>query len=207
MLSYSCGLTVIICLFKSADMRDLPNILTASRIGLIPVITGLFFVGTPWASWAALALYILAAITDFFDGWLARRWQVVSPLGRFLDPIADKLLIAAVLVLLVAFGRLEGVHIIPAILILMREITVSGLREFLAPFDVRLPVTRLAKWKTTLQMVATGFLILGPHGPADLPIMETGVILLWIAAPLTLWTGIDYLRAALPWLTGEKTGK
>ena len=136
-------------------------------------------------------------MTDWLDGHVARRWSQQSELGRFLDPIADKLLVAATLLMLTAFGRLPAGALLPALVILCREILVSGLREYLAELRVGLPVSRLAKWKTAIQMTAIGFLIVGEAGPALLPVEQIGAVLLWAAALLTLVTGYDYLRAGL----------
>jgi len=180
--------------------NNLPNILTLSRILAIPVIvTVLLFVESPTGNWLALAIYTYACITDFLDGYLARVWRMQSSLGRFLDPIADKLLVAAVLLMLVGVDHFGGLHILPAAVILCREIVVSGLREFLASVKVGMPVSRLAKWKTTIQMLTLGFLIVGPAGPAFGPLSttEVGLIGLWGAALLTLVTGADYLYEGL----------
>jgi cardiolipin synthase len=149
------------------------------------------------ARWLALLLFVLAAISDFFDGWIARRYQAASPVGRLFDPIADKLLVGAVIVMLV---WTEDAPVIPAIVIICRELLVSGLREYLAEHRVALPVTRLAKWKTTVQMVALAFLLLGIAGPelADgVTTLLVGQVLFWIAAVLTLITGWGYLRSGL----------
>jgi len=177
---------------------NLPNSLTLFRIAVIPMLVGLFYVHEVWAVWAALSLYILAAITDFFDGYLARAMNQMSAFGRFLDPIADKLFVAAVLVLLAGFDRLPGLWLIPAIIIMMREILIAGLREFLGPYKIILPVSRLAKWKTTSQMVAIGFLIVGPLGEVILPytllIGQWGLV---IAAILTVVTGWDYMKTGI----------
>ncbi|SDG55768.1 cardiolipin synthase [Roseospirillum parvum] len=179
-------------------MYSLPNLLTLSRIAVIPLVIATFYVSGPEARWVCLTLFVAAAITDFFDGWLARRSNQVSAFGRFLDPIADKLLVAAVLLLLPAFGMLSPYSFIPAIIILCREILVSGLREFLAEVRVGMPVTRLAKWKTTAQMTALGVLIVGDHaGLGWLPVQALGEVLLWAAAGLTVVTGHDYLKAGL----------
>jgi cardiolipin synthase len=178
-------------------MPNLPNSLTLLRIAVIPVLVGLFYLdGEVWR-WVSLLLFAAAAITDFFDGHLARTRAQVSELGRFLDPIADKLLVAAVILMLVAFGRIGDLTVLPALIILCREILVSGLREYLAGVNVGLPVSRLAKWKTMLQMVALAFLILGDVGPDGLPIVKIGAICLWAAAAITLVTGYDYLMAGL----------
>jgi cardiolipin synthase len=178
-------------------LTSLPNLLTLSRIVVIPLVVAAFYVEGPWARWVACALFVAAAITDWFDGWLARQWNQVSAFGRFLDPIADKLLVAAVLFMLVAFDRVSTVSLLPALVILLREILVSGLREFLAEVRVGIPVTRLAKWKTAFQMIALPLLLVGDAGPAALPIQEIGEVALWIAAALTLITGWDYLQSGL----------
>jgi CDP-diacylglycerol---glycerol-3-phosphate 3-phosphatidyltransferase len=178
---------------------NIPNSLTVSRIVATAVVCALVMIGTPFGNGLALATYLYACITDFLDGYLARMWRQQSSFGRVLDPIADKLLVASALLVLVGVDRLQGVHLIPAVVILWREILVSGLREFLAHLRVGMPVTRLAKWKTTLQMVALGFLIIGDAGPAVGEVTSTtiGIIGLWAAAALTLFTGYDYVRAGL----------
>lgn len=176
-------------------MTSLPNLLTLSRIVVIPLVIATFYVDGDWSQWLACGLFVAAAITDWFDGYLARRRNQVSALGRFLDPIADKLLVAAVLFMLVAFDRLSQWSELPALVILLREILVSGLREFLAEVRVGMPVTKLAKWKTAIQMLALPVLLVGPAGPRDLPVQEVGEVALWLAAILTLITGWDYLQA------------
>jgi cardiolipin synthase len=179
-------------------MWTLPNILTIARIAMIPIIVGLFFIPYEWAAWAALGVYTLACITDFLDGYLARKRQEFSAIGKFLDPIADKLLIATLLMMLVGFERLDGFWIIPAVLILFREIAVAGLREFLGPVNIQLPVSHLAKWKTTIQMVALGFLIVGDYGNHIVPeTLFVGQIGVSIAAVLTVITGYQYLKAGI----------
>jgi cardiolipin synthase (CMP-forming) len=184
---------------------SLPNVLTYARVVAVPVVAGLlFWPHEPWARWTALAIFIAAAITDFFDGYLARAWAQQSSLGRMLDPIADKLLVSAVILMLAADQTIHGVTLWAAIVILCREILVSGLREYLAELRVPVPVTRVAKWKTTAQLVALGFLIAGPAGDAVLPGSTTiGVVLLWIAALLTLYTGWDYMKASYDHVGGE----
>jgi cardiolipin synthase len=178
--------------------NSLPMALTLSRMAAIPVLVALFFVDGDWIRYVACALYTAAAVTDYFDGYFARAWKQQSKLGRIFDPIADKLLVAATILLLVAFDRVSGVLILPALVILCREIMVSGLREFLAEIRVGLPVSRLAKWKTGIQMTALGFLIVGDAAPtAVLPVSFIGITGLWIAAVLTLITGWDYLQAGL----------
>jgi cardiolipin synthase len=179
-------------------LTKLANILTLSRIAVIPLVVGLFYVETNWSCWAAFGLYAAACVTDYMDGYVARNWAQESAIGRFLDPIADKLLVSAVLVLLVAFQHISGAAVLPAIVILLREVAVSGLREFLAQANVGVPVSRLAKWKTGIQMLALGFLIVGDEaGPRWLPTTSIGIVGLWLAGVLTLITGWDYFRAGL----------
>ena len=177
-------------------LTSLPNVLTFSRVLAIPIVVYfVLFVNDPQGSWLAFSAYTYACITDFFDGYLARAWHQQSAFGRFLDPIADKLLVAAVLLVLVGVDRISGVTVLPAAVILCREILVSGLREFLAEVHVSVPVSTLAKWKTTIQMLALGFLLVGPNGPMFGPLntTEIGIYGLSIAAILTLITGLDYL--------------
>ena len=175
----------------------LPNILTLSRIAAIAPFVAVFFFEGLWTYWVALALFTLASITDFLDGWLARRNRQQSEFGRFLDPLADKLLVATALLMLAGFGQIAGIALIPAAVILFREIIISGLREYLGGQEIVVPVSKLAKWKTTVQMVALGFLIVGTAGPKDFPTVLIGEVLLWIAATLTVVTGYGYLRAGL----------
>ena len=177
-------------------LSSLPNILTVSRIFAIPIMICLMlFVDDPLGSWLAFSAYTYACITDFFDGYLARAWHQQSAFGRFLDPIADKLLVASILLALVGIDRVSGLTLLPAAVILCREILVSGLREFLAEIDVSVPVSKLAKWKTGLQMLALGFLMVGHNEPdfGPLTTSEIGITGLWVAAVLTLITGYDYL--------------
>jgi CDP-diacylglycerol--glycerol-3-phosphate 3-phosphatidyltransferase len=184
---------------------QLPNLLTYGRIIAVPIVAGCLMWNTPEARWAALGIFILAAITDFFDGWLARLWHLQSSLGRMLDPIADKLLVAGVLLVLAANGTIAGPHLWAAIIILSREVLVSGLREFLGQLQVSVPVTWMAKWKTTIQLIAIGFLITGPAGDKVLPhATAIGLAGLWIAAALTLYTGYDYFRAGLHHVMDEE---
>src|SRR6201993_1363855 len=161
----------------------------------IPAVIATFYISGDYARWFACALFSAAGVTDWLDGHMARRWEQQSEIGRFLDPIADKLLVSATLFMLTAFGRLSAEALLPALVILCREILVSGLREYLAGLRVGMPVSRLAKWKTVIQMVAIGVLIVGDAGPKFLPVAAIGEMLLWIAALLTLVTGYDYLRA------------
>ena len=180
-------------------LTNIPNLLTLSRIASIPLLVATFYLESPLGNWLGLAILTFAGITDFFDGYLARAMKQQSALGKFLDPIADKLLVSSLILMLVAFDLIPGVAILPAVVILCRELLVSGLREFLAGVQVSVPVSRLAQYKTTLQMLMLGFLIVGPAGPMFGPLTTTdvGVIGLWIAALMTLITGYDYLRAGL----------
>lgn len=180
----------------------LPNLLTYARILMVPIVVGCLLYDTDWARWAALVIFVLAAITDFFDGYLARAWEQQTNLGRMLDPIADKLLVAAVLLALTRVGTISGFSLWAALVILCREILVSGLREFLAELRVSVPVSQLAKWKTTIQMVALAFLLAGPAGDKVMSgVTELGIGLIWAAAILTLYTGYDYFQAGLKHLT------
>ncbi|MDE2596397.1 MAG: CDP-diacylglycerol--glycerol-3-phosphate 3-phosphatidyltransferase [Sphingomonadales bacterium] len=187
-------------------MLNLPNILTLSRIVTVPVLLALMW----WPEWKlgyllAFAVYCLMGITDYFDGYLARSYGTVSKLGQFLDPIADKIMVAAVILVLVAKGMIAGVHVVAALVILLREIAVSGLREFLAGLKVSVPVSQLAKWKTTFQMVSLGSLTLMGGAPQfAIPFTggwvnpaSVGFVTLWAAAALTVVTGWDYLRVGL----------
>ena len=178
---------------------SLPNLLTYGRVLAVPVVVMcMFWPEEFWMRWTALGIFALAAITDFLDGYLARIWEQQSSLGRMLDPIADKLLVAACLMMLVADRTIHGWSIWAAIVILSREILVSGLREFLAQLRVSVPVSTIAKWKTTVQLVSVGFLIAGQAGETVLPGNVTiGIVLLWIAALLTLYTGYDYFKAGI----------
>jgi cardiolipin synthase (CMP-forming) len=174
---------------------NLPNLLTLSRIAAIPLLVACFWLDRGWAQWLSMILFVTAAVTDWFDGYFARRYHQISRLGRFLDPIADKLLVAAALVMLVDSGTLRGLNVLAALIILAREILVSGLREFLAELRVGLPVSQLAKWKTGAQMVAIAALLVGDA--ASPYVTYIGIVLIWIAAALTLITGYDYLRTGL----------
>jgi CDP-diacylglycerol--glycerol-3-phosphate 3-phosphatidyltransferase len=185
-------------------MLSIPNLLTLSRILAVPILVFLLWRPTPIDYAITFVLYCIVGITDYFDGYLARAQGQISKLGQFMDPIADKIMVAAVIVMLVASRKangeppiLEDFNIIPALIILLREIIVSGLREFLAELRVSVPVSHLAKWKTTFQLVALGALILGGALPAQHWVHLVGVVSLWAAAGLTLVTGYDYLRIGL----------
>jgi len=189
----------------------LPNLLTYGRIAAVPAVVACMFwqevlEGGLWLRWGALAIFISAGITDLLDGYFARSWGQHSTFGRMLDPIADKLLVASSLLMLAAEGTIRGWSLWAAIVILCREILVSGLREYLAELRVSVPVTQLAKWKTTLQLVAIGFLLAGEAGDAAWAILThttaplvtfAGLALLWISAALTLYTGYDYFKAGV----------
>lgn len=184
---------------RRSNPFNLPNVLTYGRVAAVPVVAALlFWPDDNWMRWAALGVFAAAAITDFFDGYLARVWSQQSALGRMLDPIADKLLVAACLLVLVSNKTITGLSVWAGLIILCREILVSGLREFLAELHVSVPVTQVAKWKTTLQLLALGFLIAGPAGEVVLPgTVMIGIVLLWVSAILTLYTGWDYFRAGI----------
>ena len=202
-----------------AQLLALPNLLTYGRIAAVPVVVALMYwqsilQGGLWLRWVALAIFITAGVTDVLDGYFARSWDQQSLLGRMLDPIADKLLVASCLLMLAAEETIHGWSLLAAVIILCREILVSGLREFLAELRVSVPVTRLAKWKTTWQLVAVGFLIAGEAGDnvvtfvtkyETLIITNIGLTLLWLSALVTLYTGWDYLRAGLRHLIEEET--
>ena len=175
----------------------LPNLLTLSRIAVIPLLVAACYLPYPWGNWTAWALFALASVTDYLDGHFARLYKQTSAFGRFLDPIADKLLVAITLMMLVDFNWMSTPALFPALIILAREILVSGLREFLAGLRVSVPVSRLAKWKTGIQMVAIGLLLIGDAGPAVWHVRMLGELMLWVAATLTLITGYDYLRHGL----------
>ena len=190
---------------------SLPNILTYARIAAIPVVVGCVFAqsildGPLWLRWVALAVFIAAAVTDYLDGYYARIWDQQSAFGRMLDPIADKLLVASCLLMLAAEETIRGWSLLASVVILCREILVSGLREYLAELRVSVPVSRLAKWKTIWQLVAVGFLIAGDAGDKafselfkhdTLVITNVGLALLWLSALVTLYTGWDYMRAGV----------
>jgi cardiolipin synthase (CMP-forming) len=207
----------------------LPNLLTYARIAAVPAVVGALYGnvvldGPLWLRWVATAIFIAAALTDLLDGYIARAWEQQSSFGRMLDPIADKLLVASCLLMLAAADTIKGWSLWAAIVILCREVLVSGLREYLAELNVRVQVTRLAKWKTTVQLIAVGFLLAGEAGDAAVPgltvtiptlwttgvfvgtqilglVTFIGIALLWIAALLTLYTGWDYFRAGIKHLT------
>jgi CDP-diacylglycerol---glycerol-3-phosphate 3-phosphatidyltransferase len=181
----------------------LPNLLTYARIAAVPVVVGCMYFQSIlgyglWLRWVALFIFIAAGLTDVLDGYVARSWGQQSVFGRMLDPIADKLLVSSCLLMLAADETIKGFALWAAIIILCREILVSGLREYLAELRVSVPVTALAKWKTFLQLLAVGFCIAGEAGDKILPITtDIGIGLLWFSAILTLYTGWDYFRAGV----------
>src|SRR5499433_3911721 len=180
-----------------------PNLLTYARIAAVPAVVACLYwqdilQGGLWLRWVAVVIFISAGVTDILDGYFARSWGQQSSFGRMLDPIADKLLVSACLLMLAADGTIRGWSLWAAIVILCREILVSGLREYLAELRVSVPVTRLAKWKTTAQLIAIGFLLAGEAGDEILPVTTSiGLTLLWLSAIVTLYTGWDYFRAGL----------
>ncbi len=187
----------------------LANLLTYLRIAAVPAVVACLYWqdilhGGLWLRGVALVIFIGAGVTDALDGYFARKWGEQSTFGRMLDPIADKLLVSSCLLMLAADGTIRGWSLWAAIVILCREILVSGLREYLAELRVSVPVTQLAKWKTTLQLVAVGFLIAGEAGDAVVPVITPiGLALLWLSALLTLYTGWDYFRAGVRHLIKE----
>jgi cardiolipin synthase len=188
---------------SSARAFALPNLLTYARIAAVPVVVGCMYFQSIlgyglWLRWVALFIFIAAGLTDVLDGYLARTYGQQSVFGRMLDPIADKLLVSSCLLMLAVDGTIKGLALWAALIILCREILVSGLREYLAELRVSVPVTALAKWKTFLQLLAVGFCIAGKAGDEILPITTAiGIGLLWLSAILTLYTGWDYFRAGV----------
>ncbi|HHG89056.1 MAG TPA: CDP-diacylglycerol--glycerol-3-phosphate 3-phosphatidyltransferase [Devosia sp.] len=180
-------------------LMSLPNIITLARIGAIPVIIALVLMEGATVRWAAFALFVIAALTDYVDGHLARKMQAISPLGRMLDPIADKLLVGALLVALAYEGAFSLPLLWAAIAIMMREIAVAGLREFLGARQISVHVTPVAKYKTTFQLVAIGIILLVPLIPA---LSLAAAALMWLATALTLYSGYDYFASSWPHLKG-----
>ena len=176
---------------------NISNLLTLARILVIPIIVVCIYLKSPFYGWIAFVLFCLASITDYFDGYIARKLNQITDFGTFLDPISDKIFVASVLILLVAFERITGVWIILVIIIFAREFLISGLREFLGPKNIKMPVSLLAKWKTTAQILAIGFLLVGDASPEFIPSILIGDILLWIAGIVTVQTGYIYLRTGL----------
>ncbi len=182
-------------------MKNLPNILTLLRIFLIPVLFLTIYIDGVWGNWLCGVIFGIAGISDYFDGYYARKLNVVSPLGRLLDPIADKLLVIAVILILIADGRIDHSGLIPALLIVCREVMVSGYREYLGKLNIDLPVTNLAKWKTTFQMTALPVLILG--NDAIPYFSQLGELFLWIAAYFTIVTGYGYHKKTIEHISNQ----
>jgi CDP-diacylglycerol--glycerol-3-phosphate 3-phosphatidyltransferase len=179
-------------------MKNLPNAMTIGRLMTLPLLVILMMIDASWAAWSALAIYTLGCITDYLDGYIARRYKLESNFGKFLDPVADKIFIATVLISLVANGNLGGLWVTPVLLILCREFLISGLREFFGPQNIQFPVSKLAKWKTGIQMFALGFLIMGQYGVPVLPLnIEIGYTLLIAATVLTVITGWTYVKEGM----------
>ena len=185
---------------------NLPNILTYGRIAAAPLVGATYYIPGDWGPWIAFLIFVTASVTDYLDGYLARVWQQQSALGRMLDPIADKLLVAVSILVLAEDGMFNGWSWWAAVIILMREVFVSGLREFLAELRVSVPVTRLAKWKTAMQLVAIAALLIAPalQGAKSGILIDLGLIFFWAAALVTLYTGYDYFRAGLKHIVEEK---
>jgi cardiolipin synthase len=173
----------------------LPNLLTLARIVLIPIMMVAFYANDRFGNWVAAIVFMLACFTDFLDGYVARVWSQTTKVGQFLDPVADKLLVSSTLLLLAGFDRISRFTLIPAIVILCRDIMVSGLREYLSELKVNMPVTPLAKWKTAVQMIAISFLLLGDSSVFGKSFLLLGEGLLWAAAVMTLISGFNYLKA------------
>ena len=183
-----------------APLRQLPNQLTVARIAAVPVLCLFIGMGNGWLRWLALIIYVAAAVTDWLDGVLARRMNMSSDLGKMLDPIADKLLVGCLIVTFAWTRDFSGLDLVPAIAILFREIFIAGLREFMGNRSVSVPVTFLAKWKTTVQLVALFFVILAGLWVGTWLIAK---LLLWLAAVLTVWTGWEYLRSVWPYFSAK----
>jgi len=182
---------------KRVVLYTIPNLLTFFRILAIPGIIISLYTNSFWGNWVAFGFYIIASVTDFFDGYIARVMRQTSMFGKFLDPIADKLLVSAILIAYAGLDRLMNWHLIPVILIVCREIFISGLREFLSDYQIRISVSQLGKWKTTVQMLSLGFLMIYPSVPSCGMIKPIGLGLLWVSTILTIWSGASYLLWAL----------
>jgi CDP-diacylglycerol--glycerol-3-phosphate 3-phosphatidyltransferase len=183
---------------KRKLMKNLPNLLSAYRIVLVPVLMLFFFIGGPVATWINVVLFAFACISDYLDGEIARSTGQSSIFGKFLDATADKILIGGVLMLLVAFDRITGFWIVPALIIFLREILVSGLREFLGQYNISVPISFMGKWKTAVQMAASGFLMAGEYGDALIPhALDIGLVILLAATVMTVMSGWNYLKAGL----------
>lgn len=182
----------------------LPNILTISRIFFIPMIMICFYLQLSLSMYIAFALFVLACITDFLDGYIARQYKSTSNFGKCFDPVADKLLVSTIIIMICGFGYVSGINMIAATIILFREIFVSGMREYLIEIKVPLPVTRLAKIKTATQMVALSVIILGIAETSYMT-LDIGIILLWVAAVLTIITGYQYFKKGISKILDDKS--
>ena len=179
-------------------LKLLPNFLTLFRIFMIPALVIVYLIPGPLGHWLAVLIFYLAAITDYLDGWFARKLEATSEFGRMLDPIADKLMVVAVIIILIEFRDINGIHTLAAGLIILREILISWFREYLTDRGVTLAVSHIAKFKTTIQMIALGILLLGEAGEMISPLIhDTGLMLFWTATVFTLWTAIDYLSEGM----------
>lgn len=180
-------------------MIKIPNILTIGRIILVPVLVFVFFLPGPLGNWLSCGIFVLASFTDFIDGFLARLLKQQSRLGEMLDPIADKIIVVTALALLIKNDTIKDINVIAAIIILCREILVSGLREYLSKFKLKMPVSQLAKVKTFFQMFSISILLAGKSG--DILLLnygfEIGLALLWVSAILTVYTGYDYVKKGI----------
>ena len=185
---------------KYSIKNKLPNILTLSRILVLPVFISSFYLDRIWASWLGAIIFLFASITDFLDGYLARYWKTQSKFGLFLDPIADKLIIVSALIMLIYNRNIDGLNLLPALLIIGREIFISGLREFLANIAVDLPVNNLGKTKTVIQMFAIGLLIFDIRDSSFVIILVLPKILLWIAAFFAVFSAYVYLRICIKYV-------
>ena len=193
-------------------LKKIPNILTIGRIIIVPFFVLAFYLPGFYGDLTACVLFVIASFTDFLDGMLARMMGEESKLGELLDPVADKIIVATALILLVMSGTIKHYEVIAAIIILTREILISGLREFLARGQIKLPVTNLAKLKTFLQMIAIALLLTGETGNnilnfEDYNAQTIGIILLWLSAFLTLYTGYEYLRKGIDHAISEDNKK
>jgi cardiolipin synthase len=184
-------------------LRMLPNLLTLSRIFAIPFIVACFYIEGFWAHLSATILFVIACITDFLDGYFARQWKQVSAFGRFMDPVADKLLVSTTLLMLSGSGVISGIHLVAASIILAREIMVSGLRQFMSEMQVRLPVTKYAKWKTAMQMFSISCLLCSAMFPHIKEISGIGMTTLWLAVLMTVFTGARYLKFGIVKMVNE----
>jgi cardiolipin synthase len=189
-------------------MYNVPNLLSAYRIALVPVVTVCFYIGGYWATWIATWLFFIGCWTDFLDGLVARRYGQTSMLGKFLDSSADKIMVGGVMLLLVGFQRLTGVWILAALIIFVREILISGLREFLALQGVDVPVSWIGKWKAVMQMIASGFLMAGEYGESWIPhSMLYGRVMFLVATVMTVWSGWDYVVKGYQTMTKMEDGR